>query len=407
MGEMRFAHLADCHIGGWREPKLKELSIKAFKKAVHACIDKKVDFVLVSGDIFDTSLPGIDTLKEVVTKLKQLKDNNIPVYIIPGSHDSSPSGKSILDVLEKAGLLVNVAQTELLGENIKLNFTIDKKTQTKITGLLGRRGGLDEKDYKQLLREELENEPGFKIFLFHNIIEEFKPEDLKEAPAMPLAYLPKKFNYYAGGHPHIVAKKEHGNGFLAYPGPLFPNNFKEMENLENGGFYIVEEKDKELKLNWEQITVANVFKVNIDAEDKTTEKVEEEIMEAIGNKEFINTIVTLRIHGKLKSGKTSDINFKDIFNTLYNKSAHFVMKNTAKLSSPEFEQIKVEKSSVEDIEASLIKENIPRVKLGEDDTAIIKQLMKQLSEEKKEGETKTTFENRIKQEISNLLNLGL
>ena len=404
---MRFAHLADCHIGGWREPKLKELSIKAFAKAINTCIEKKVDFVLISGDMFDTALPGIDTLKEVVINLKHLKDNNTPLYLIPGSHDFSPSGKTILDVLEKAGLLVNVAQTELMGENIKLNFTTDKNTKTKITGLLGRRGGMDKKDYQNLLKKELEEEPGFKVFMFHNMLEELRPKELEEVPSISLNSLPKNFNYYAGGHPHLVAKKKHENGFLAYPGPLFPNNFKEVEELENGGFYIVDEKDGELKLNWEPIIVANVFKLSIDAENKTTEKVEEEIIEDISNNEFINTIVTLRISGKLKSGKTSDIKFKEIFKTLYDKGAYFVMKNTAKLTSPEFEQVNVEKSSVEEIEESLIKENPPKTRLGEDDTRMIKQIMRVLSEEKKEGETKTVFEDRIKQEISNLLGLGL
>jgi len=67
-------------------------------------LKKKVDFILIAGDLFNTSLPGIDKLKLAVQKLKQLKDNNIPVYIIAGSHDFSPSGKTMLDVLENAGL---------------------------------------------------------------------------------------------------------------------------------------------------------------------------------------------------------------------------------------------------------------------------------------------------------------
>ena len=33
---------------------------------------------------------------------------NIEVYVIPGSHDFSPSGKTMLDVLENSGLVINV-----------------------------------------------------------------------------------------------------------------------------------------------------------------------------------------------------------------------------------------------------------------------------------------------------------
>ena len=44
---MKFAHLADCHIGSWREPELKELSIKSFEKAIDICIKEHVGFVLI------------------------------------------------------------------------------------------------------------------------------------------------------------------------------------------------------------------------------------------------------------------------------------------------------------------------------------------------------------------------
>ena len=164
---MKFAHLADCHIGSWRDPKLKDISLRAFIRAVDRSIKKGVDFILVSGDLFNTSLPPIDGLKEVAKKLKELHDKGIRVYIIAGSHDFSPSGKTMLDVLENAGLVVNVAKGEVVNNKLKLNFTIDKKTGAKIAGMIGKKGGLEKSYYEDLLREELEKEDGFKIFLFH------------------------------------------------------------------------------------------------------------------------------------------------------------------------------------------------------------------------------------------------
>ena len=148
---MKFAHLADCHIGSWRDPKLRDISTKAFVKAINECIEEKVDFVLIAGDLFNTSLPALDNLKSATTKLKQLNDLGIPVYIVAGSHDFSPSGKTILDVLEEAGLLINVARGEDVEGRLKLNFTIDKKTGAKITGLLGRKGSLEKSYYESLI----------------------------------------------------------------------------------------------------------------------------------------------------------------------------------------------------------------------------------------------------------------
>ena len=153
---MKFAHLADCHIGGWRDPKMRDISTTAFLQIIDKCIHEKVDFVLIAGDLFNTSLPGVERLRIVTEKLKELYDNNIPCYLIAGSHDYSPSGKTMLDVLESAGLCINVAKGKEINGRLQLSFTTDKKTGVKITGLPGLRGGLDKNHYRKLLKENLE-----------------------------------------------------------------------------------------------------------------------------------------------------------------------------------------------------------------------------------------------------------
>ena len=107
---MKFAHMADCHVGGWSEPKLKELTIKSFAYAIDVCIKENVAFVLIAGDLFNTAIPSLDLIKDVAHDLSRLKERDISVYVIPGSHDYSPSGKTMLDVFEKAGLLENVVK---------------------------------------------------------------------------------------------------------------------------------------------------------------------------------------------------------------------------------------------------------------------------------------------------------
>jgi len=74
---MRFVHIADCHLGGWREQKLRDLNIEAFQRAIQFCIDKKIEFILLSGDLFNTSLPSIECLKVVVSWLKRVNDIGI------------------------------------------------------------------------------------------------------------------------------------------------------------------------------------------------------------------------------------------------------------------------------------------------------------------------------------------
>ena len=405
---MKFAHLADCHIGSWRDPKLKDTSTLAFIKAVDKCIQEKVNFILIAGDLFNTSFPRLDNLKTVVIKFKQLTNLGIPVYIVPGSHDYSPSGKTILDVLEEAGLFVNVFKGSVVEGKLKLNFTVDKKTGAKITGMLGKRGALEKTYYEKLITENLENEDGYKIFLFHSGIDELKPKEMENIISQPLSLLPKGFDYYAGGHMHIVDEKQiEGYGKIAYPGPLFPNSFSELEKLERGGFYIVEDN----KVRWEPVQIYNVEKLKVDCEHKAPEQIKEEILSHFKNKELNNTIILIRLQGMLESGKPSDIDFKEIFDFLYSKSAYFVMKSSHAVTSREFEEIKKDIRNVEDVESFLIKEHLGQIKMEnlslDKEEELIKNLMKMLGTEKQEGETVPDFEKRVKEEVGKILEMDL
>jgi exonuclease SbcD len=404
---MKFAHMADCHIGGWRDQKLRDLNTEAFFKAINICIEKKVDFILIAGDLFNTAIPGIDRLRDVVKKFRLLKEKGIPVYLIAGSHDYSPSGKTMLDVLEEAGLCINVVKGKVVDKKLRLKFTVDKKTGVKITGMLGRRGMLDRSYYEELDREDLENEQGFKIFMFHTSITELKPKKLENMESSPISLLPKGFDYYAGGHVHIIEKKDlPGYKNVIYPGPLFPNNYHELEELKGGGFYIYEDGN----LARENINVKNVFTMNVDANHKLPEQVTNEIMEQVKNKEFYDTVVMIRVSGVLENGRVSEIDFRKIYELLLEKSAYFVMRNTMHLSGKEYAEVKVETGTAEETEEKLIDEHIGQMKISswdkDKEKDMIKKLMVLLSSEKKEGEKVYQFEARIKEEMERLLGLN-
>ncbi len=406
---MKFAHMADCHIGSWNDAKLRDANAKAFLKAVDICIEKQVDFVLIAGDLFNTALPNIDSLKMVVIELKKLNDNNIKIYTIPGSHDFSPSGKTIMDVLENAGLITNVMKGKQIDEKLNLEFTVDEKTNAKITGIYGRKGMLDKSQYGSLVRKSIEEEDGFKIFMFHTALTEFKPEELEPMDSQSVSILPKNFDYYAGGHVHyIFTKKEEGYGTISYPGPLFPNNFSEIEKIENGGFYIVEKIQDELRLEYQPIIIYNVFSLKIDCDKKTPEQIKTIIQEKIEGKEFINTIVALRLFGTLDSGKCFDINLKSLLDKIYDQGAHFVMKNTSALKTKEMDEIEVSNKSVEETEKILIEDSIGKIKVENlnDEKSLIENLMNILSMEKEDGEKVADYQKRIKDQLNKVVDFG-
>jgi DNA repair protein SbcD/Mre11 len=406
---MKFSHIADVHIGAWRDPKMHNLSTEAFIKAIDRSIEKKVDFILISGDLFNTSLPPIDKLNIVVKKLRELKNKEIPIYMVAGSHDFSPSGKTMLKVLENAGLLHYVVKGGVDEQGkLCLRFTKDEKTGAKITGMMGRKGMLERKYYETLHTGHLEKESGFKIFMFHTALTELKPKHLEKMASSPISFLPKGFDYYAGGHVHIIdsmSTDTHKN--VVYPGPLFPVTFAEIEKLQYGGFYVYDNGN----MLYEQIKIKPTLSLLFESEKKDAKQIEAEILEKLENKDVKNTIVTMRVVGSMH-GRPSEIDFKKIFEILYEKDAYYVMKSTSLLKGDVFEEIKVdEKDNVDELEEKLIEEHLGQVKLGEFDKEkekkFVKDIMQTLNTQKQEGERVLDFEERIKKEIEKILEIEL
>ena len=86
---MKFAHLADTHLG-YRQFGLLEREkdfYEVFDKIIDKIIEEKVDFVIHSGDLFDSARPSPSALLAFQKGLLKLKGAGIPMYAIAGNHD--------------------------------------------------------------------------------------------------------------------------------------------------------------------------------------------------------------------------------------------------------------------------------------------------------------------------------
>lgn len=379
---------------------MKSLTHEAFEKTISNTIKENPDFLLIAGDLFHTAIPGIDSLKVAVKQLQRLKENTIPVYVIAGSHDFSPSGKTMLDILEEANLIKDVTRGEVINNKLKLKFTTDPKTNIKITGILGKKGSLDKYYYEDLDRD-IEQEPGEKIFMFHTSITELKPKELEKMESQPISFLPKNFNYYAGGHVHITNEISlDGYTNVVYPGPVFPASFSELEKL-GAGFYCVIE---DWKLTRKPINLKPIIKINIDANNKTPNEINNTINQ--NNHDYKDSLVLIKIKGELREGKVTEIDLRPFIETIYKKGAYFVMKNTNQLTSKEFEEVNITKGNTEDIEEQIIKEHLGQEPIN-DELEITEQLMQSLSEESQEGEKKYEYEARMIENAKKILERNL
>lgn len=377
--------MGDCHLGGWRQPELKDLNLKAFQTAIGRCIKEKVEFVLITGDFFDNPYPPIDTLKESFAELKKLKDANIPVFYIAGSHDYSASGKTFLDVIEKAGFGKNVSIFEERDNSIILQPTIFRNVA--IYGYPGKKSSMETEDLEKI---KLQDSPGlFKILMLHTALRDAVgtlPINAVDHRSLP------KVDYLALSHLHINYSKEG----RVYSGPIFPNNLSELEELKAGSFYIFDNG----KIRREELKPKEVSVFNIEV--KNALSATEEIIFKLGQEILKDKVIILKLSGLIEKGKTSDIDFNKVDIFAKSKGAYVVLRSTSKLFISEAD-IKLEAIDSPNFEDEIIR--LFEVKNPNKLNKFVPQLLKALQIEKLDDEKSFTFEERLISESKKVLNL--
>lgn len=90
---IRLLHTADVHLGakflglGDKGATQREQIRASFKKLISQAIVEDVDIVLIAGDLFDANQQPRINVDLVVEQFNLLAANNIPVCLIPGTHD--------------------------------------------------------------------------------------------------------------------------------------------------------------------------------------------------------------------------------------------------------------------------------------------------------------------------------
>jgi len=356
--------------------------------AVDICIEKKLDFILISGDLFDSAYPSIEVLKDTFFEFKRIKEARLPCFIIAGSHDYSISGKTFLDVLEKAGFCKNVTDIEENKNEIILNPVIFGGVA--IYGYPGKKSGLE---IAELRKVKLNDCPGlFKIFMLHTTIDKAKgslPIDSLEVDCLP------KADYYALGHLHIDFQYQN----FVYPGPIFPNNFQELEDLQYGSFYLVDTAS-ENPLQKVDLKIKDI--VSISIEIRSALNATEQIISEIEKRDVEDKIILLRVRGELESGSNSDKKFSQIEETASRKKAYFLLKNIHELKTKELE-MEIEVRNIDNIEEESIRLYSEQNQGSFNFNSFIPQLIQSLSIEKQEGEKVESFTNRLLEESKKIL----
>lgn len=348
MVPMKFIHFTDTHLGK-SEAKLEQREedfCNVFTEVIDKCISEKVDFVVHSGDVFDRARPSTKIIIFLVKQLNRLKEANIPLYAVPGSHDIAPDG-TLLSVLDAVGLLVNLASSRYIKmENNSIILHGENFRDVFLCGVAGRRDNIADA-YSNL---KVEGDGKYKIFVFHHII-----SDIADKFAdIPSSLLPQGFDYYAAGHWHGFAKLQHGKGVLVYPGSTEYNELDEMVRDKHKYAVLVEFNDnkttiKELPLKTRQIVFCEIDCNSVDAREiseKTIAKIP---------KDKNGAILIIKFRGRLSKGTKSEIDRNKINEFAVRNGYLYTKIYLGELENPETPHVSTKARSASDIEKEYLK----------------------------------------------------
>jgi DNA repair exonuclease SbcCD nuclease subunit len=239
-----FLHCADLHLGRTQfnsEERFEDFG-RAFEQITDYALEHDVDLLLICGDLFDKRNINAQTLIQTTSRLKRLKEGNIPVIAIEGNHDRALRR-------DRTSWMKYLAEEELIlllkpeYEGGKLNLKPwDKTSRTgavlemngvRIYGLgyLGAVTGRRIVELAQMIPEGRE-EP--TIVMLHAGIRRVMGVEIGTLEKEELDLLCGKVDYLALGHLH---RRYELDGWVFNPGA--PECVDVDEALHEKGFYHV------------------------------------------------------------------------------------------------------------------------------------------------------------------------
>lgn len=268
---MKFLHLADLHIG----KKVNGFSMIDDQKFVleqvfDLVVEEKIDSILISGDVFDRSIPNISSLDvfgEFLSKISELK---VKIFIISGNHDSQERLSYLSSFLVKSNIFIS-PNFEGFIKKISLNKDFDIFLMPYLHPSLIKKYFPDDKissyneAFEVLLTNTKIDKNKINIILAHQFVAKSYDEIIKsEGEEINVGGLDminpslfSDFDYCALGHLHCPQSALGDK--VRYGGSILKYSFSEINQKKV--FTIVDIKSKnDIKISFKEIKFLHEMK---------------------------------------------------------------------------------------------------------------------------------------------------
>ena len=348
---MRILHLADLHLGKiLQEQPLIEDQKYMLEEIIKKVQEENIEIILISGDIYDRSIPqtdAVDMLDYFLNKL--IKDLKKQVFMISGNHDSKERLGFGNKIFENDGLYISskyegqIKKVELQDEYGKLNIyllsfikpvEVKKYFEDEILSY--------DETIKKIIEKENIDETQRNIILTHQFVTCIGEEvERTDSETISLGGIDNvdisnydKFDYVAIGHVHRPQRI--GRDTARYAGTMLKYSFSEVNHKKTIPIIDFKEKGniniklveltplrdmREIKGPIEELTKKENYK-NTNTEDyiKAIITNEEPVYDAIGQiRKVYPNVLKLEIQNSKSSVSQNDEKEKELQN-IKNKS---------------------------------------------------------------------------------------
>ena len=245
-----FIHVADTHLGyeqyGVRE-RFNDFS-RAFWDVTDDAIERKIDFMVIAGDLFNKGAVDAQTLIHAIEGLSKLKQRGIPVIAIEGNHDRSfyRDGISWLQFLCYQGYISLLTPIMKEGTPLLTPWQADSMSGAYIDLMDGRlrvyglpwQGAAIGRSMEGLVKALAQEEAGnieYRLLAMHTGIDGMVPR-IQGLPTMAqFQALRQHIDYLALGHVH---KPYEFDGWIYNPGSTETCSAEESQWDDRGYYYV-------------------------------------------------------------------------------------------------------------------------------------------------------------------------